>query len=180
MKLDSKADNIFALQHGLFGNAPQQWQRLGDVIEENEDGWYTPIVARPRVKGGRCIYDTTPMDIAVMHGKAILNMEDYYYNQPIDPSTVTLNAELARLHCGLHLFYSTARMHMRPSLREDPHVANGLVALEIVRHFACARGYAVIMELLDLYPDHVVEFTCMDKAYGTLGWNTVVWEVRNY
>lgn len=50
----------------------------------------------------------------------------------------------------------------------------------IMRHCACDRGRQVIEDLMNEYPDHVIEFTCMTKPYGTLGWKTVVWEVRNY
>lgn len=38
-----------------------------------------------------------------------------------------------------------------------------------------------LRELLQLYPDHVVEFTALDSNLGTLpGRNAVIWEVRQY
>lgn len=175
MNLNNKADNIRALQEGLFGNAPRQWQTLKQAVDAV--GWYTHLVARPRVRGGKCWYDYSAGSLIEKHD---FRMQDFYFNIPIDPTTVLLNAEVMNGPRGPHMFYSTVPMHMRPALSYHGYHASGLKALSIMRHYCCARGYESITDLLDMYPDHVIEFTCMSKGYGTLGWNTVVWEVRNY
>ena len=38
-----------------------------------------------------------------------------------------------------------------------------------------------IYELLENYPDHVIEFNCFTEPWGTLpGYNVVFWEGRSY
>jgi len=178
VRFDCKADNILALQEGLFGNAPRQWQTLDDVANEWGDN---PIVVRPRTPGGKCWYEVTPIGWFLEYYKCgWFDPADYYFNEPIDNKSVTLNAEVTRSTGRLEMFYATEPMHMRPALREHGRHAHGLTALTILRHFACERGREVVEGLLDQFLGHVVEFTCMTKPYGTLGWKTVVWEVRNY
>jgi hypothetical protein len=110
-----------------------------------------------------------------------IRVADYYFNEPSDPRNVTLNAEITRsIPGGVAMTYATTQQHMRPALRDAAQHARGLRALTIMRHFACDHGRPVIEDLLDAYPDHVIEFTCMTKPYGTLGWKTVVWELRSY
>lgn len=176
MRLDCKSDNIFALQNGLFGNAPKQWQTPGEVLREFGN---RPIVVRPRTPGGRCWYEITIEEWLALPGD--IRVSDYYFNEPIDPVTVTLNAEITRaLLGGVAMTYATTQEHMRPALRNHARHARRIEALIILRTLACERGREVVEGLMDQYPDHVIEFTCMTKSYGTLGWKTVVWEVRSY
>lgn len=178
MRFDCKADTIYALQHGLFGNAPRQWGTVAEALKGLGGG---PAVVRPRRPGGRCWYDVhLTRWLADNRRLPGFDPDDYYFNEPSDPRAVTLNAEVTRRLGEVELTYATTRQHMRPALRDAPQYASGLRALSIMRHFACDRGREVVEELLDLYPSHVVEFTCMDRPYGTLGWRTVVWEVRSY
>lgn len=175
MRFDCKANTILALQCGLFGNAPRQWQTPDEVKREFGD---RPIVVRPRTPGGDCWYEIPIDEWLGLPGT--IRVSDYYFNEPIAPSTVTLNAEATRASGELEMFYSTEPMHMRPALKGHGRQARGLTALIILRTLACERGREVVEGLLDQYPDHVVEFTCMTKPYGTLGWKTVVWELRSY
>lgn len=175
MRFDRKADTIVALQEGLFGNAPRQWQTPAEV---ERDVGQLPIVVRPRVPGGRCWYEIPIGEWLGIPGE--IRVADYYFNEPIAPATVTLNAEVTRAAGEVEMFFSTEPLHMRPALRQHGRRTRGLRALTILRARACERGREVVEGLMDQYPDHVVEFTCMTKPYGTLGWKTVVWELRSY
>jgi hypothetical protein len=179
VRFDTKDDNITAIRLGLFGNAPRQWETTNDVMGDVGPGHL--IVVRPRVPGGRCWYDTTLLEWcrSFVIGEEV-DPSEYYFNEPIDKSTVTLNAEVTRKYGELYMRYAVVKDHMRPALKNHERHAFGLTALSIMRVLCCEQGYECVCGLLDLYPDHVVEFTCMDRAYGTLGWNTVVWECRSY
>lgn len=179
MQLNSKADNIRALRLGLFGNAPKQWNTVFDV--EADVGPDHPIVVRPRTPGGRCWYDTTLRE----WGWKFCVGEDgdpneYYFNEPIAKDSVLLNAEVTRMFGQLEMYCSTEPDHMRPALRSSGRRLFGLTALMMLRSRCCDRGRETIEGLLEAYPDHVIEFTAMSRPYGTLGWSSVVWEVRNY
>ena len=175
MRFDCKADTIVALQHGLFGSAPRQWQTPAEV---ERDVGQLPIVVRPRIAGGRCWYEI-PIGVW-LELQGTIRVADYYFNEPIDNTSVTLNAEMTRATGRVEMFFALEPMHMRPALAQHGQHAHGLRALTIMRTLACERGRDVVEGLLDKYPDHVVEFTCMTKPYGTLGWKTVVWELRSY
>ncbi len=177
MNLSSKADNIQAVQFGLFGNAPRQWDSFSDAFFAD----VPRIVVRPREPGGRCWYDVDPWQWYLEYERCDwFDVDDYYFNEPSVKSTVTMNAEVTRRNGELELFYSELPDHMRPALRADGRMAYGLAALHIVRRKCDCYLLPVIEELLDELPDHVIEFTTFTAPYGTLGWRGVVWEVRNY
>lgn len=54
-------------------------------------------------------------------------------------------------------------------------------AKRIMRIVLNENSYDDIMALLDLYPQHTVEFTALDRCLGLCqGRNAVIWEVRDY
>lgn len=178
LHFDSKADTILAMRHNLLGTAPRNWQTIDEV---RASGYSGDLVIRSRRSDSKCWYNIG-LD-AWLRGpvKALeLNPGDFYFNEPIDPRTVLLNGEICRSEQHYTLFCSRVQDHMRPALRAGGEHLFGLTALLTLRAFACHRGLHVIEELLDEFPDHIVEFTCLSKPYGTLGWRTVIWEVRNY
>jgi hypothetical protein len=62
-----------------------------------------------------------------------------------------------------------------------PRVWEGSAADVLLRWVLNPSSYADLMTLLDLYPEHVVEFTALDVEFGTHpGHNAIVWEVRRY
>lgn len=57
----------------------------------------------------------------------------------------------------------------------------GLAAKQLLRAHLNSNSLSDLGELLDLYPGHVMEFTALDRNYGTVpGRNAVIWEVRLY
>lgn len=183
MNLSSKADNIRAVQLGLFGNSPRQWQTLSDVLDaiEAPGSDIKQIVVRPRTPGGRCWYDIDPFQWYLEYERCDwFDVDDYYFNEPSVKSTVTMNAEVTRRYGEVELLYSELPDHMRPALRADGRTIRGLDALQLVRRKCDDYLRPVVEELLEVYPDHVIEFTTSTVGYGTLGWHGVVWEVRNY
>jgi hypothetical protein len=70
---------------------------------------------------------------------------------------------------------------MRDALKEESHEAHGLKAKMLLEHYLDAPSYNWLLGLLEWYPDHVVEFSCYGKKWGTVpGFNTIYWEVRKY
>lgn len=58
--------------------------------------------------------------------------------------------------------------------------AIGLTAHLILKENMDGPSWDCLQELLQIYPDAVIEFAVYDKPVGVLGWNTITWEVRNY
>jgi len=92
----------------------------------------------------------------------------------------TLQAELMRTEDYLYLRYTLfSHKRMRDCISDSLHVS-GLRALGLLKLYMDPPSYDFTMDLLDRYPDSVVEFCCYEKSVGVLGWNTLFWEVRNY
>lgn len=59
--------------------------------------------------------------------------------------------------------------------------ATGLRAQMILKELLWPSSYDDLMDLIDLFPEHVIEFGAHTRAVGVLPHrNTVVWEVRAY
>ena len=68
------------------------------------------------------------------------------------------------------------RTHMK-----KPRLWEGTAADALLRQYLNENSYDDLMNLLDFYPDHVVELSALDHCFGTVpGRNAVVWEVRRY
>lgn len=98
---------------------------------------------------------------------------------PKDLGNCMLNAEVARTHEGINLRYKVGNMVMRQAMN-NPERAIGLKAKIILEYYTDPASYDTIMELLDMYPDHVIEFSVFDKAIGIFNRPTIIWEVRKY
>lgn len=54
-------------------------------------------------------------------------------------------------------------------------------AVTLLRSILNANSYDDVSDLLDRYPDHVVEFSALDSCFGLIPHrNHIVWEVRKY
>ena len=64
---------------------------------------------------------------------------------------------------------------------EVSYSLRGLSATQILQAKMNDLSWQWLNYLLEEYPDHVVEFSCFSKCWGTVpGYNTVFWEVRRY
>ena len=188
IKNKHQASKLFG--QGSFGNYCKQWENAQDVIDSGYKGL---LVLRTRGSGGggATIYDLT-VDQAVrvvkngycpsigvdrvpfLHG---IN----YFNEQLndDYKRVVIQGEICRLPVGLVFRYSTVNTKMKPAMQKYSREVWGTKAL-LLLDLCCANGHECILDLLDEYPDHVIEFTVFNRACGVLGRRTIVWEVRSY
>jgi hypothetical protein len=79
------------------------------------------------------------------------------------------------------LLYSHLNENMRPALEKDSKNVSGATADFLLSRYMDPPSRDNLRRLLyEDYPGSVVEFTCYDRSIGTLGWNTIFWEVRHY
>ena len=177
-----KSKGVRLFQQGYFGNCLAQWDCVSDAFASEHPG---PFVLRQRSGGGGfCQYGIKRDELFNVERHVIDDLgicwTELYINEEIPGPSVILNCEIFRSWRGLHLFYSRQPMNMRTALAHDGQVVVGLNALEILRECCCERGYDAVMEFLDRFPEHVLEVTCFSSPFGTLGWRTIIWEVRDY
>lgn len=83
--------------------------------------------------------------------------------------------------CQLCLYATYGTAPWRQALRDHGQTWFGLQAKNLLKGHMDAASYNDVMELLDLYPGHVIEFSVCDRQVGMVpGRNTVIWEVRDY
>lgn len=80
----------------------------------------------------------------------------------------------------LKMWWSTMKRPMRQALREEPRWSNGAETMSVLAHYMDASSFADVFEIMDKYPNAVVEFGCFDRGVGVLRRNTIIWEVREY
>jgi len=100
-----------------------------------------------------------------------------------DPTRVIFQGEVARTTRGFEGYFALfPRMAMRPAMARGlltPY--RGLKVVLLMKYFMDSNSYEDIRELMDMYPDSVIEFAVFDCEVGILPRrNTIVWEVRNY
>jgi hypothetical protein len=92
-----------------------------------------------------------------------------------------LNGETVRTADGLALYYSTDNALMRDALRSSGAQVFGLKAKMILEQYLTPADYEDLMDILDRFPDHAVEFSVLDRCVGFLPHRrTIIWEVRLY
>jgi len=173
------ATRLFA--EGRFGNGVAQYETLDEACRSGD----FPITIRTRrAGGGPCIYslDSENSLTAGYHSlleKGYTRSEIYFNATVTQDEWITLQGEVMRSP-DLVLYYSKHRAKMREAY---PHMVqtHGLQAKMLLQGALDPSSYDDLMELLDDYPDSVVEFSCFDRPVGTaLTRNTIFWEVRNY
>lgn len=110
-----------------------------------------------------------------------------FANECAPDSETVFQGEVYRDVGQLYLFgfyreYSpdNALMRMRDALKLAKEY-RGLAAELMLRKVAFPASREDLLELMDCYPDHVIEFTAYRRAVGHCRQrNVIVWEVRSY
>jgi len=91
-----------------------------------------------------------------------------------------LQGEVMRDEHYLSLMYTTIDDLMRAALARETRHAAGLQAKLLLQQAMDAASWDTLQDIWTRYPTAVVEFSIFNRGVGTLGHNTVFWEVRNY
>jgi hypothetical protein len=95
----------------------------------------------------------------------------------------TMQGEICRTFRGLEGYISVGtKLPMRPDMAAgNMKHRTGSVVCYLLDRYMDANSRDDLMDLLDLYPDATVEFSCFSIDVGNLSnRNTLFWEVRNY
>lgn len=181
----TKADFVRRYEQGEFGNHSLTWNTL---YEWQIDKRVDPLALyhiRNRTPGGPTWYNIHAGSIRdswnYLTGYGNINPTSLYLSQMAPMHNTLIQGEVMRWTNVLYLTYSLVPLPMREALAQSTKVAEGIIALELLRTFMCPKSYEWLWYLLEEYEDHVVEFTTFNQEWGTVsGFNTVWWEVRKY
>lgn len=186
----SKADFVRRFHASEFGNRTRTWDTPGefiawgcrtipDEISSSRD-FPARFHLRNRVAGGETFYNLYWSECVAKW----IDRPDkgtWYVGEMIDHSYQTIQGEVYRSPRGLELYYTRVQKPMRTALAEASTQVSGIIASLLLRYHLCPRSHDWLMELLDRYPDHVIEFSAFDKDVGMIpGLNAIIWEVRMY
>jgi len=158
-----------------LGNRFRSW----DNVKVFEASGYEGLVSvRSKVPGGPCYYDVTAEE-ALRLAPGMPGGYNITEASPVDD--IVIQGEVTYLPGGLHLFCSFEKDHMRGALKRAGRYYNRLTAKTVLCHTVDYNSLCDIVELLNEYEDHVVEFTTYSRCVGVLPHRrTVIWEVRRY
>lgn len=173
MIINSKYKMYKALKSGILGNTNKFYNKLSE-IPDNEIlsmRWNQPGNMK------KCNHAITKKEIE--KSKVDLN-NITICKQPQNDANSFFNAELMRNELGLYLVYKIGLMWMKPAMK-NPDIATGLKAKIILKEYLLPSDYDDLISLLDLYENHIIEFSIFDGCVGIIPYRTmIIWEVRAY
>lgn len=178
----TKAEYLRRAAAGLMGNQMPSWPTPEAAVASGYSGDVMVRYAAPDSPWMRA--DVAMVDVPRVLDEFVAAGADrakLYLTHMTTQVGRRINGELWRGPGGLYLHYSTAQMHLRASLDRHGRHAERSAAMAVLRWACDPTSLDDLMDLLDLYPDAVIEFTAYDRQMGTHPHREViVWEVRNY
>ena len=118
----------------------------------------------------------------VLDANHLCHRTDIVYSESPPDEMRVIQGELTRSpYCGLFFKYTFAPLPMRSAFDQGSfQYAEGLRAKLLLEHYVDPSSLDDLYELLDEYPDHVIEFSSFAVPVGVLGRLAVIWECRLY
>jgi len=176
MIINTKTKMYKYLYNNLFGNTSKIYKKIFDI----PDNKFVSMRYNQTGNMKKCNPKITKKEILKLSKSNISFSDITVFERPENKANCVLNAEKTRNYYGLELTYKIGNMWMRPALKNFDR-AIGLKAKIILEQYLNFSDYDCVMDLLDLYPDHIIEFTVFDSCIGNISnRNTIIWEVRKY
>lgn len=180
MIISSKSLNYELYNSGLYGNKLRTWDSVDEFKKSNYNGSVS-LRYKGKLPGQFTYYNVIDVDEKL---KEIISKggrkENVVINESAPDEFLVIQGELIRNELGLHIFYSMLKGKMRDCMKSAVS-ASGLTVKLLLQSHLTPSSYDDLMELLDKYPDHVIEFSTYSICLGDcVGRNTIIWEVRNY
>lgn len=116
-----------------------------------------------------------------MMWQMLVRPENWYLSAMAPHHLGTVQGEVVEYLGQLQLTYSTIKKPMREAFAEEQLFLKGLSAQLVLQRNMNTASYEWLRHLLEIYPEHVVEFSCFSRCWGTVPrHNTVFWEIRKY
>lgn len=106
-------------------------------------------------------------------------LDQFLVSEATPDHQLVIQGELTRLF-GLDLSFSREKNLSLREAMKVPHRVSGLSAQILLQSTLEPEDYDDLQVLLELYPDHVIEFSSFSVPLGNLNRHMVVWEVRKY
>jgi hypothetical protein len=181
----SKAQNYLLYEAGAYGNKLRTWTRFQDI---ERSGYGGRIVMRYQGVAGGAQYPRLGEQLTLAEVRDALatwtklgaQLEAVAYNEAAPDHALLIQGEVMLSTEHISFFCSDEKTTMRKALQRGQQI-DGVRALCLLRQHLFPSSWEDIQELLERFPDSVIEFSAFAHAVGFLrNRNTVIWEVRNY
>lgn len=187
----TKRDMYVRLMAGEFGNclaryfSLDEWRKSDEYESGGDRLWGVQHTSIPGFPGTKLNVETADVEPRIRNAFGGI---DYCITAMVPAWSVVWEGDVTVLPPGVSGGPGLiASGHMRPtpgSWREHmkhPDLWTGSAADALLRTVLNEYSYDDVKTLLQEYPDHVVEFSALDRTFGTLpGRNAVIWECRRY
>jgi len=181
--IKTKRQMYTLLRSGALGNTLRTWRSSDDIAA---DGYEGEIALRMSTGSSGHFITGIDMRSSIQLGntlaRADINITDVVFCEPFPDDQLVLQGEVMDAPFGLVLAWSDVpRLNMRQAASRGFQHTFGLAAKTLLRARLSDSSYDDLMELLELYPEHVVEFSAAESFVGNRpGRNAVIWECRAY
>jgi hypothetical protein len=184
--LDKEMGSLF-YAIGAFGNHSRQWESYAALVASDYRG---RVAIRYRQPGRNHMrYGLAFEEVPAVMKEFVEQGADptlFYFTEMVTGTLPFLRATFqgeVRYDAGeWYLLYSLTNATMREALATAGEECCGWRARELCRHYMDPSSFADLLSIQDMWPDHVVEFSCFNRAVGILNSrfcrNTIFWEVR--
>lgn len=180
MEIINKKINYLAYKRGLYGNKLRIWDSINEYNTSDYNGEVS-LRYSGNSGGMYCKYNVSDPELVIsefIKDGAEEHLIKINENAPDD--NLLIQGEFTHTHLGYQLFYSIEKGKMRDCLKNGISIS-GISAKEMLRHYCNDNSFEDIMELINLYPLHVIEFSTYNMNLGdSKNRNTLIWEVRKY
>lgn len=182
--IKSKQECYLLYESGFFGNKVDTCRSFKEILDNN---WSENVSMRSRNKRidrKRVSYnipvEKIPEEIKNWGLAGISEYEISFSKTPPDDRLI-FQGEIMNSSNGLHLVYSNLKKPMNIALKEDEKILSGILALEYIKENFSPSSFDDLRELLKIFPNDVIEFSCYEIEIGSLAnRNVIIWEVRGY
>lgn len=161
---------------GKFGNRQRTWESLSQLASSDYHGL---VSIRSKIPGGPCWYNIESDDLR-QGSMASNNL--VFFSESLPDEHLVIQGSVHRSERGLVLEYCLEKniKFRRAMMNDRMKRAERTQALLLLMNLLDPNSYDDINELLDTYPNAIVEFATFSVNVGTLKRPTVIFEVREY
>lgn len=182
---DNKTDMYDRLSAGEFGNHLRHWK---SVAAAKADGYRGLLGMRTSLKNGPWRLENMTFDEAVQLERDLRAQGAYFvaFMEEVPNEDRLFNGELRYGPGFAELKYGEGAKHMREHMASPLYVYGHTRVYQKLRD-VCGADEALWLQLLcerydgqDASCSATVEFSVFSRPCGTMGWRTLIWEVRSY
>jgi hypothetical protein len=178
-RITNKQQMYALLRSGFLGNTTPSYYNLEE---------WRPNRHQSQLWGLRSMIPNDPAGVldlptASVEAWVTANLKAGFSISPMVDQWLTFRGEVLDGPGGLTLcgLFGLRDIKWRTAFARHLMTWEGVLATSILQQVMNENSYSDLWDLIERYPNHVIEFTCLDRCYGTIPHrNAIVWEVRDY